>query len=72
MSTRTFDRVSQVTVPDAVFGTAKVERFELRLVAQPIGSFSLAGAQMKVSAREVPHLVCSTDGCGFTKAASSE
>ena len=29
MSTRTFDRVSQVTVPDAVFGTAKVERFDV-------------------------------------------
>ena len=29
MSTRTFDRVPQVTVPEAVFGTAKVERFDV-------------------------------------------
>ena len=29
-----------------------------RLQAKPIGEFSLAGNQMKVSAREVPVLVC--------------
>lgn len=29
-----------------------------RLRARPIGSFSLAGSQMKVSAREVPHIKC--------------
>jgi len=37
-------------------------RIERRLEARPIGSFSLAGAQMKLSAREWPYAVC--DGCG--------
>jgi hypothetical protein len=39
--------------------------FEIRktLVASPIGSFSLAGAQMKVSAREVLVLQCAH--CGW-------
>lgn len=31
---------------------------EYRLTAMPIGSFSLAGAQMKVSALEWPWLMC--------------
>ena len=64
------DQLSQVVCPGC--GKDGSLGVELRLVAQPIGSFSLAGAQMKVSAREVPHLVCTTVGCGFTKAASTE
>lgn len=32
--------------------------FEWRLQAKPIGSFSLAGAQMKVSANREPWIVC--------------
>ena len=39
------------------------------LVAKPIGSFSLAGAQMKVSATEMPQLTCSADGCDFREIA---
>jgi hypothetical protein len=31
----------------------------MQLAAKPIGSFSLAGAQMKVSAVQVPVLACS-------------
>lgn len=34
-----------------------------KLVAKPLGTFSLAGHQMKVSAREVPVVKC--DGCGL-------
>jgi len=64
------DQLRQVVCPSC--GEVGSLGVELRLVAQPIGSFSLAGAQMKVSARDVPHLVCTTVGCGFTKAASSE
>lgn len=37
-------------------------RIEWRLTARPVGDYSLAGAQMKFSAREVPWVVC--DGCG--------
>jgi hypothetical protein len=37
------------------------------LRARPIGSFSLAGAQMKVSANTVPALRCSTPECDFIK-----
>lgn len=37
-------------------------RIEMRLLARPLGTFSLAGAQDKVSASEVPFLIC--DGCG--------
>lgn len=37
-------------------------RIETRLEARPIGSFSLAGAQLKSSAKEVPWLVCGACG----------
>jgi hypothetical protein len=37
-------------------------RLEKRLEARPIGSFSIAGAQTKVSALEWPWCVC--DSCG--------
>jgi hypothetical protein len=38
-------------------------RIEWRLTAQPLGSFSLSGHSMKVSATSGPWLVC--DGCGI-------
>ena len=38
-------------------------RIEERLTAAEIGTFSLAGQAMKVSASLVPWLVC--DGCGI-------
>jgi hypothetical protein len=37
------------------------------LLARSIGSFSLSGAQMKVSAHTVPALRCSTPECAFIK-----
>lgn len=39
-----------------------------KLRANPIGSFSLAGAQMKVSARDVDTITCDPDvgGCGWS------
>lgn len=37
------------------------------LVARPVGSFSLAGAQMKFSARDVPAIRCRTEDCNFVK-----
>lgn len=38
---------------------------EVKLVAKPIGSFSLAGAQMKVTAESKPFLLCSV--CDFER-----
>lgn len=45
-------------------GKLRIE-YRDKLVAKPLGSFSLAGAQMKVSARRVqaPFLCC--DACGL-------
>lgn len=37
----------------------------IKLVASPLGSHSLAGAQVKVSARERPVLSCTTSSCDF-------
>lgn len=37
------------------------------LVAQRVGTFSLAGVQMKVSARPCPVLKCTADGCDFER-----
>jgi hypothetical protein len=42
---------------------AKALRIEQRITGKPIGTFSLAGAQMKVSATVKWWLVC--DGCGI-------
>jgi hypothetical protein len=42
-------------------------RVESVLVAKPLGSFSLAGAQMKVSATTAPKITCglsAEQGCG--------
>lgn len=45
-------------------GKLRIE-YRSKLAAKPLGSFSLAGAQMKVSATEiqVPFLCC--DACGL-------
>ena len=40
-------------------------RVDLRMCANPLGTFSLAGAGMKVTARVRPVLTCTTPGCGF-------
>jgi hypothetical protein len=39
-------------------GELETMRLEIKLVATPIGAFSLAGVQMKVSARQRPVLTC--------------
>lgn len=44
--------------------------WENRLLAHSIGTFALAGQQMKVSASMVPHAVCRTRTCAFVKAPS--
>ena len=36
---------------------------EMRLVAKPLGTYSLAGMQLKVAAYEWPYIVCK--GCGI-------
>lgn len=38
-------------------------RIEMKLVAKPLGTFSLAGSNLKFSANEIPVLYC--DGCGL-------
>lgn len=38
---------------------------DMRLRAQDIGDSSLAGQQMKVSARELPYLYCPRHPCGY-------
>lgn len=35
-----------------------------RLVAKPLGTFSLSGSQLKFSANEIPFIHC--NGCGLT------
>ena len=37
----------------------------LEFHSKPIGTFSLAGAQMKLSVRQVPVLSCSLPGCNL-------
>lgn len=38
---------------------------EWKLVAKPQGTYSLAGVQPKVSAKEWPYLVCQTESCCY-------
>lgn len=67
---RASDLVPPVTVPSCYQrGTLTIE---LRLMALRIGTWSLAGSQLKASAMEVPYLVCTVQGCGFIKAPTSE
>lgn len=40
---------------------------DMQLVAKPVGSFSLAGNAVKVSAQMLPVLYCIEEGCGWTK-----
>lgn len=53
------ERIQSTVCPKCQESTLKVE---YRLKTQPVGSFSLAGQQMKFSALEWPWVVCS--GCG--------
>ena len=39
-----------------------------RMVTCPLGTWSLAGQQLKTPAVEVPHVVCTAGGCDFAKA----
>lgn len=48
--------------PCPVCGTADTLKLDVRLVANAIGSFSIAGAMPKVTARERPVLTCSACG----------
>jgi hypothetical protein len=48
-------------------GTIGSLELKSRLHARPIGSFSLAGQQMKVSAVAVHVLACTADDCEFVK-----
>jgi hypothetical protein len=57
-----FIREGPVRGPCRDCGPAGKLRIVHRLVARPIGTFSLAGAQMKVSAYWWPWMVC--DNCG--------
>lgn len=43
-----------------------------KLVARPMGSWSLAGQQLKTSAVQTPALVCTTTGCDFYKLPSAD
>lgn len=45
-------------------------RVEYRLEAKPIGTFSVAGSQPKVAARQWPWVVC--DGCGVEARAKED
>lgn len=49
------------TTPCPDCGATGTLTIDVKLVANPIGSFSLAGAQLKVS----PVLSCTATGCGF-------
>jgi hypothetical protein len=52
--------------PCPVCGATDTLQIESRLVASPIGSFALAGAMPKVSARNRPVLTCSACGLNVT------
>ena len=40
-------------------------KIHLEFLSKPLGTFSLAGAQMKLSVREVPVLSCGQPGCNL-------
>jgi hypothetical protein len=40
-----------------------------KLVAQPIGTYSIAGAQTKLVMEEIPSLTCTSENCDFTELA---
>lgn len=45
-------------------------RFTMRLEAKPLGTWSLAGQQLKSSAVEWPYVVCDNDDCDFEQRAT--
>jgi len=45
-------------------------RLKLLLEALPLGSHSLSGDQLKVSAQEWPYAVCGTSDCDFRQRAT--
>lgn len=45
-------------------------RVETRLESRPLGTWSLAGVQLKTSARTWPYAVCASANCDFEKRAS--
>jgi hypothetical protein len=54
-------RIDETPCPDC--GAVGNLHIDIRLVAKPPGTFSLAGNQMKVSASQLPVLECP---CGFS------
>ncbi len=57
----------ELTCPECLtYGTLVLD---YRLVAKDLGSYSLAGTQPKIAAREVPHLVCTNEDCSFIQQA---
>lgn len=61
--THTTIEIPDVSFPPCPSCGEDALRIEFRLRCKPIGSFSLTGAQMKLSAQEWPWLVC--DSCGI-------
>lgn len=59
------ETLKTLACPDC--GTVGSLALGTRLTARPLGTWSLAGAQLKTSATEIPVLECSTQGCGFVK-----
>lgn len=55
------------TLPCPRCGTVGALKLSTVLRARPLGTWSLAGLQLKTSAVNVPALVCSTPECGFVK-----
>lgn len=45
-------------------------RIETRFETRPLGTWSLAGRQLKTSAVRWPYAVCGATGCDFVKRAS--
>lgn len=60
------DRVAATPCPAC--GQSRL-RFTTKLESRPIGTFSLAGAQLKTSAIEWPYVVCDNETCDFEQRA---
>lgn len=63
------DQLREHPCPDCGHRTLEVQ---LRLRARPPGTWSLAGAQPKTSAVVWPYVVCVTEHCGFSNAATQD
>lgn len=75
MSESIEDQLARTPCPSCGELTLTLEvRDEPRLTARPLGTWSLAGYQPKVSAVvdivSWPYAVCTTDGCGFERRAT--